>query len=205
MNIWRERLSRWFTPLARRCPLSPNAISLVALALNVIAAACLYAGAARPLLFLLAIVFVALGGLADAFDGIVARAQSKESRYGDFLDHVADRISDLLLAAGWMLGNGVGEELALAALAATMLNGYVGTQLEATYRERNYDSVGRGEFVLALVVYPIISYILATNGWRAVRGAGLTIAGWMTVAMIVFALLGIAQRIALAYRMERRS
>ncbi|HWS72159.1 MAG TPA: CDP-alcohol phosphatidyltransferase family protein [Thermoanaerobaculia bacterium] len=205
MNIWRERLSRWFTPLARRSPLSPNAISVIALALNVVAAACLYLGGRTPLLFLVAIVFVTLGGIADALDGIVARVQAKESRYGDFLDHVLDRISDLLLAAGWILGNGVREELALAAIAATMLNAYVGTQLEATYHERNYESVGRGEFLLALVVYPIVSYILATNGWRGLGGAGLTIADWMTVAMIVFALFGVVQRFALGARMERRS
>lgn len=204
MNPWRSRLARWFAPLARRVPLSPNAISVIALLLNTVAAACLYGGARRPVLFLVAIVFVALGGIADALDGIVARVQGKESRYGDFLDHVLDRVSDLLLAAGWMLGNGVREELALAAIAATMLNGYVGTQLEATYRERNYDSVGRGEFVLALIVYPIVSYILAANGWRAIGGAGLTIADWMTAAMIVFALLGVVQRFALAARMERR-
>jgi len=204
MNIWRDRLNRWFTPLARRCPLSPNAISVIALALNVIAAVCLDRGGRFPPLFLVAIVFVAGGGLADAFDGIVARVQGKESRYGDFLDHVLDRISDLLLAAGWIVGNGVREELALAAIAATMLNGYVGTQLEATYHERNYESVGRGEFVLALVVYPTVSFILATNGWRNVRGAGLTIADWMTAAMIVFALLGVAQRFALGRRMDRR-
>jgi phosphatidylglycerophosphate synthase len=205
MNLWRERLSRWFTPLARRCPLSPDAISILALVLNVVAAVCLYLGGRTPLLFLVAIIFVTAGGLADALDGIVARVQGKESRYGDFLDHVLDRVSDLLLAAGWILGNHVREELALAAIAATMLNAYVGTQIEATYHERNYESVGRGEFVLALVVYPIVSYILATNGWRAIGGAGLTIADWMTVAMIVFALLGVLQRFALAGRMERRT
>jgi phosphatidylglycerophosphate synthase len=205
MNIWRERLSRWFTPLARRSPLSPNAISVLALALNVVAAVCLFLGGRTPLLFLVAIIFVTLGGIADALDGIVARVQGKASRYGDFLDHVLDRISDLLLAAGWILGNGVREELALAAIAATMLNAYVGTQLEATYHERNYESVGRGEFVLALVVYPIVSYILATNGWRGIRGADFTIADWMTVAMILFALLGVVQRFALGATMERRS
>ena len=39
MHPWRERLSRWLTPLARTTPLSPNAITLIALALNLIASA----------------------------------------------------------------------------------------------------------------------------------------------------------------------
>ena len=31
MHPWRERLARWFTPMARRMPLSPNAITIIAL------------------------------------------------------------------------------------------------------------------------------------------------------------------------------
>ena len=196
MNVWRERLHRWFAPMARRCPLSPNAVSVLALAINVGAAALLY-----KRFFLVAIVFIIVGGLADAFDGIVARVQEKASRYGDFLDHFADRVSDVLVAAGWMFGNGVRSEITVAALIGIMLNGYIGTQIEATWRERNYDTVGRGEFVLALVVFPIVSFILADNGWDALRPGGLAIAEWMTLLLVAFALLGIAQRFRLARRL----
>src|SRR5437762_1613206 len=137
MHPWRDRLNRWFTPLARLTPLSPNAISVIALLLNVAAAACLYERR-----FLTAIVFIAVGGLADALDGIVARVQGKESHFGDFLDHCLDRISDTLLAAGWMMGNDVRQSVTVAAIIAIMMNGYIGTQIEATYRERSYDTVG---------------------------------------------------------------
>ncbi len=198
MHVWRERLSRWFTPLARRCPFSPNTVTLIALLLNVVAAACLYSR-----WFLIAIAFLAIGGLADAFDGIVARVQDKASRYGDFLDHVADRLSDALVAAGWLIGSAVRPELTVGGIIAVMLNGYVGTQIEATWRERNYDSVGRGEFVLALIVFPIVSFILMDNGWTGRRFGSLTTAEWLTVLLIAFALLGIVQRIAIAARLER--
>lgn len=196
MNVWRDRLHRWFAPMARRCPLSPNTISIVALAINILAAALLY-----KRMFLVAIAFIIVGGLADAFDGIVARVQDKASRYGDFLDHFADRVSDVLVAVGWMFGNHVRPEITVAALIGIMLNGYIGTQIEATWRERNYDTVGRGEFVLALVVFPIVSFILADNAWDSLTLAGLTIAEWMTVLLIVFALLGIVQRFQLAKRL----
>jgi archaetidylinositol phosphate synthase len=198
VNIWRTRLASWFDPLARRCPLSPNAISLIALLLNLIAAGLLYRR-----YFLIAIVFITVGGLADAFDGIVARVQNKASRYGDFLDHFFDRVSDTVLAAGWLLGSAVRVELLALALAGIMLNGYIGTQIEATWRERNYDTVGRGEFVLALVVFPIVSHILFTNDWASLTGAGFTIPEWLALLMIVFAVLGIAQRFVLAKRLER--
>ena len=198
MHPWRDRLDRWLSPVARRTPLSPNTISVLALVLNVIAAACLY-----ERWFLTAIVFVAIGGLADALDGIVARAHGTASRFGDFLDHCLDRVSDTLLAAGWLMGNGVRQSIAVAAIIVIMMNGYIGTQIEATYRERNYDSVGRGEFVLALIVFPIVSSILFNNGWDGWRFAALTIAEWLAMLLIVFALLGIVQRFALARRLDR--
>jgi archaetidylinositol phosphate synthase len=199
MHPWRARLDRWFTPVARRCPLSPNAITLVALGLNITAAFLFYSR-----FFLLGIVFLAIGGLADAFDGIVARVQQKTSRFGDFLDHCADRLSDVLLVSGWLLGNAVRAEIALGVVVAVTLNGYIGTQVEATWHERNYDSVGRGEFVLALIVFPIVSHILFANAWDSFAPGGLRVAEWMSLLLLIFAILGIAQRVALASRLERK-
>ena len=154
-------------------------------------------------LFLWSIVLIAAGGLADAFDGIVARAQAKETRFGDFLDHFADRVSDATLTACWLIGSQVRESLVVAGVIAVMLNGYLGTQIEATFHERNYDSVGRGEFVLALIVFPIASYILFHNGWSALAIAGMTIAEWLALLLIAFAVFAIAQRVAFARRLER--
>jgi archaetidylinositol phosphate synthase len=200
MHVWRERLQRWFTPLAQRFPLSPNAITIVALALNVTAAYLLYRRH-----FLAAIAFVTVGGGLDAFDGIVARVQGKTSRYGDFLDHFCDRVSDVLLIIGWLAGNAVRFELLLAVTVGVMFNGYVGTQVEATWHERRYDGVGRGEFVLALIVYPTVSHLLITNGLDATHYAGFTIAEWMAILLVTFAMVGIAQRFALARKLERGS
>ena len=196
MNIWRNRFHRWLSPLAARCPLSPNAVTLVALALNVVAAVLLYYR-----LFLLAIVFLIFGGIADAFDGIVARVQQKTSPFGDFLDHFADRVSDTLLLTGWLLGSAVRAEIALLAVIAILLNGYIGTQIEATWHEREYETVGRGEFVLALVVFPIVSFILVDNGWAALAFGGLRIAEWMALLLVLGAVAGIGQRLALARRL----
>src|SRR5437867_13138624 len=93
MHPWRERLSRWLTPVARRTPLSANAVTLLALALNLVGAWLLAVGGRRPALFLLASVFIAVAGFADALDGIVARLQYRGSRFGDFVAHICDRIA----------------------------------------------------------------------------------------------------------------
>lgn len=195
---WRDRLFRWFSPLARRTPLSPNAITIIALLLNTAAAVLLYRRA-----FLAAVVLLALGGLLDAFDGIVARVQAKTSAYGDFLDHFCDRVSDTLLVTGWLLGSGVRTELTLLAVIAVMLNGYIGTQIEATWHQRNYDSVGRGEFVIGLILYPIATHVLIQKRWDSTLLAGLTIAEWMAVALLGAAAFGIVQRFGLASRLAR--
>src|SRR5436305_5060807 len=129
VNVWRDRLNRWLLPVARRTPLSPNAITVLALAINLGGAACLALGGGRPVLFLVAIGLIGVGGLADALDGIVARAKNRSSRFGDFLDHAADRVSDTAVAACWLYGSGVREWLLIAAIILVMLNGYLGTQI----------------------------------------------------------------------------
>jgi phosphatidylglycerophosphate synthase len=198
MNVWRDRLARWFSPIAQRSPLSPNAITILALMLNIAGSFLFFRR-----FFLIGMALVVVAGFADAFDGIVARAQNKSSRYGDFLDHVADRISDTLLVTGWLLGNGVWLPLIIVSIIVVMLNGYIGTQIEATWGVRSYDSVGRGEFVLALVIFPIVSHTLYMNGWEHIGWYGLTIADWMTGLLLAVALLGIGQRFAIAARLER--
>src|SRR5438132_9062985 len=205
MHPWRERLSRWFTPIAKWSPFSPNEITLSALFLNVCACVALLDGPRYAIAFLVAIVFITIAGFADALDGIVARVQQKETRFGDFLDHVCDRISDTLLAVCWMIANGVRELIVVPVVIAVMLNGYIGTQIEATFRERNYEALGRGEFVLTLVVFPIVSFILLVNGWASLRFGGATIAEWMSILLLAFALLAVGQRIRVARRMDRSS
>src|SRR6266496_2790162 len=105
MHPWRERLSRWLDPIGRAWPFSPNAITILALLINLAAATLLALGTAHPPFFLIAIALIAVGGFADALDGVVARLQKKETRFGDFLDHVCDRISDTALAACCIIGD----------------------------------------------------------------------------------------------------
>ena len=190
MTPWRERLLAGSTPMAKRDAALAERDHAHRPLLNIVGGVCLAFGAASAL-FLVAIVFIAISGLADAFDGIVARVQEKSSRFGDFLDHCADRAGDSLLAACWLVSNGVRIELAMAGIIMTMLNGYIGTQIEATYGVRSYESVGRGEFVLAIIVLPIISYILFTNGWSAMHFAGLTVAEWLAAMLLVAAVFGV--------------
>jgi CDP-diacylglycerol--glycerol-3-phosphate 3-phosphatidyltransferase/archaetidylinositol phosphate synthase len=203
VHPWRARLERWFRPLAQRSPLSPNALTLLAFLLNLAAAALFASARFRPILFMVAIPVITIGGLLDAFDGIVAREQNKASRFGDFLDHLLDRASDLALLAGWLIGARVRLELAIPLLILVALNGYAGTQIEATFGSRSYEGVGRGEFVLALVAIPILTYVIIAAGADSFRIAMLSLAEALAVLLALGALAGIAQRIRLARSLGR--
>ena len=208
VNVWRSRLERWLGPLAAATPLSPNAITLVALTFVLAAALCLAIARAHSALFLVSLPLLAIGGLLDAFDGIVARVQGKTSRFGDFLDHFADRVADLSLVCGWCMGAGIRMDLALLFLLSVSLNGYAGTQVEATFGVRDYDGVGRGEFVLALIILPLLGYSLAVGGASTNSAGGLRIAEWATVAVTIGALAGIAGRLrraGLEARLQEKS
>jgi len=201
VNPWRARINRWLEPMAARMPLSPDLLTTLALTLSIAAAGLLAAGAHDPRYYLFAVGVIAVAGSLDALDGAVARTQNKTSRLGDFLDHLFDRISDGFLLIGWCLGSGVRMSLALLALLAISMNGYIGTQMEATLGKRDYDAVGRGEFVLGLVIMPLVAFSLAKAGLLRQPFAGLTVPEWMTAALALAALAGFLQRFMQARRL----
>lgn len=72
-----------------RTRISPNAVTLIGVALLVIVAVFIVQGR------LLAAGLVAIaGGLADAFDGAIAKAQGRTSKFGALLDSSTDRLSE---------------------------------------------------------------------------------------------------------------
>lgn len=194
MNVWRDRINRWLNPLARRLPISPNLLTGLGLTFNLAAAFLLGTASLGSARYLYAVAILAVGGVMDALDGAVARAQSRTSRWGDFLDHLFDRVSDGALLAAWTIGTDVRLSLAAITLLAVSLNGYIGTQIEASFGEREYGGTGRGEFVLALFIMPLAAYSLERAGLSSHRVLGCTIAELMTLGIAAFATLGLLQR-----------
>ncbi|ADC89362.1 CDP-alcohol phosphatidyltransferase [Thermocrinis albus DSM 14484] len=68
---------------------SPNTITLLGLVLVIVGSVFLYMH-----MHLWSFVFLALGGLADAIDGSLARKNGTRSEFGAFLDSLVDRFSD---------------------------------------------------------------------------------------------------------------
>ncbi|MFN2442887.1 MAG: CDP-alcohol phosphatidyltransferase family protein [Thermoanaerobaculia bacterium] len=196
----RSRAGALLEPLGRAIPLSPNAITLVALACNLAAAVALALAPQARILWLVAIALAGVGGLLDILDGVVARARNQMSRWGDFLDHFCDRVSDLSLMAGWILGAAVHPMIGIPTLAAVMLNGYVGTQVEATFRTREYETVGRGQYYAAMLGLPMLAWWLGERLTAAPMAGPLSGADLLTAGVGAAAIFGTLQRVRVARR-----
>jgi archaetidylinositol phosphate synthase len=198
----RARAGAVLAPIARRTPVSPNTLTLLALILNLGAAVALASAAAWRPGFLVAVGLAAIGGTLDVLDGVVARERGLASRWGDFLDHFADRVSDSALLAGWVLGARVSPTIGLVSVIAVLLNGYAGTQMEASFGAREYRSTGRGEFFIAILGFPLLAWF-GGDRLAAARAAGLTVFEILTLMVALFALVGVVQRLAEARRRSR--
>lgn len=102
-----------------------------------------------PTYFVFAALTLALGGLFDGLDGYVARTQGKQTTFGAFLDSFTDRVSDSLVAAGFMLSGAVDPYLALTMLTSMMLVSYARARAESL----NVDlkNVGIGERAVRII------------------------------------------------------
>lgn len=122
----RQYVDSHLRPLARRLPLSPDMITLLAVLAMTGAAGCAIAdhlGWAGALIL--------VSGLLDLLDGAVARANARASAFGALLDRSADRAADFIIIAGLLLGGHVEAWLALYVLLTVPLASYISACMEA--------------------------------------------------------------------------
>jgi len=111
--------------------LTPNAISLTGLALNLLAAGLLL----DKLYFLAGIAFI-VGSVMDTLDGRYSRLSGKGTRFGAFLDSTLDRIEEgVVLAAAAVRfaqeGRSAAVGVAMVAALASLLVSYTRARAEA--------------------------------------------------------------------------
>jgi len=168
--------------LAKRVGLTPNGVSVLALALALLGAAAFAVAPRRdPLLYLGGAVAVALNGWLDLVDGELARETGTGSDAGDLLDHVLDRYADIAMISGLATGLEA-YALGLAAVTGVLMTSYLGTQAQAVGLDRVYGGlVGRADR-LALVVA-----VGAVAAFVTEPISGLTVVGWL---LVFFAVVG---------------
>jgi CDP-diacylglycerol--glycerol-3-phosphate 3-phosphatidyltransferase len=97
--------------------LTPNAISMTGLVLNVVAAVLVW----ERYFFLGGVAFI-VGSIMDTLDGRYSRMSGKGSPFGAFLDSTLDRVEEgIVLTAVAAYFADKGDELAVAAVVVTVL------------------------------------------------------------------------------------
>jgi phosphatidylglycerophosphate synthase len=129
----------------------PNALTLLGTLISLAAAAEFAGGELRG-----GALLTALGGLFDLTDGIVARAQSRATRFGAFLDSSMDRLVDVALLFGLALHYAASREMlwawtAGAALAGSVLTSYTKARAEFWLRDFSGGWLERAERILLLI------------------------------------------------------
>jgi CDP-diacylglycerol--glycerol-3-phosphate 3-phosphatidyltransferase len=167
--------------------LSPNAISVTGLALNVLAAVLVW----ERLFFLGGIAFVA-GSIMDTLDGRYSRMSGKGTPFGAFLDSTLDRIEEgivLTAIAGYFALRG--ERAAAAAVVVAVL-----ASLMVSYTRARAEALGV-ECKVGIATRPVRVVILAI-GLIFAKGASLGDFELLAPAVYVLAalsLITVVQRI----------
>ncbi|MBI4310205.1 MAG: CDP-alcohol phosphatidyltransferase family protein [Chloroflexi bacterium] len=124
-------------PLVRR-RVHPDVLTLSALGLSVLGGAAIAASRWQPWLLLIvpAIVFLRLA--LNALDGMVAKDLGVARPWGEVLNELSDRLSDLALFGGLATMPGVELPLAAVAVALMLLVSYAGILSKAAGGFRQY-------------------------------------------------------------------
>jgi CDP-diacylglycerol--glycerol-3-phosphate 3-phosphatidyltransferase len=125
-------------PVARffgRLGFSPNGLTLIGFGIAVVAA---YFAAVQS--WLVAGVIVAFGAVFDLFDGALARATGKTSRFGAFLDSTLDRAGEAVVYIGIIAGC-MGAGFVLGAFLAPLA---LATAFMVSYARAKAESLGFG-------------------------------------------------------------
>ncbi len=167
--------------------LTPNAISLTGLALNLLAAVLVW----ERLFFLGGIAFI-VGSIMDTLDGRYSRMSGKGTPFGAFLDSTLDRVEEgIVLTAVAADFARHGEQVAVAAVVVAVL-----ASLMVSYTRARAEALGV-ECKVGIASRPVRVVILSI-GLVLARGASLGNFELLAPAVYVLAvlsLLTVAQRI----------
>jgi phosphatidylglycerophosphate synthase len=133
--------ARLSTDLLVRLGVHPNTVSLASIAASAAAAGCFLYAANLPLLLIPAALFCYLRLWLNMLDGMVALASGKASKWGEILNDLPDRVSDVLIFVGVAHSGLCDPFLAYWVAIAAVLVAYVGTFGQALGVQREFSGV----------------------------------------------------------------
>ncbi len=136
---------------------SPSLITLISFILAVAFAVAYYFSYLNPAILLAAFFLLAGSSYLDALDGAVARMFKKETKRGDFLDHLLDRYSDVVILLGMTVSLFGNMFFGIVAISGTLLSSYVGTQSQAVGLGRLYSGFpGRADRLVIILIITLL-------------------------------------------------
>jgi CDP-diacylglycerol--glycerol-3-phosphate 3-phosphatidyltransferase len=197
LKVLRSPVYRIIDPITQwliRTRIHPNVITTLGFVATVVAGALYHFDHVRW-----AGLGVLLGGLADIFDGRVARLSGLASKFGAFYDATLDRISEIVVFVGLLsLYLGYGASLAdvwmvyaiVAAMAGSLMVSYTRAKAESMGLDCNVGFMQRAERVVLLGLGSILFGLM----WD-----GLVVSG-IIVIMAVTTNITAIQRIVWVYK-----
>ncbi len=149
--------------------LSPNAITVIGLALNIVVAAIIASGN-----LLLGGALLLVAGAFDVVDGAVARATNQVSRFGSFFDSTMDRYADAVILGGvlvYFVNDDTGVwpiMLTFVTLVGSLMISYTRSKAESIDLRGDVGFAQRAERVIILSAGLLIGYPVWAVGILAV-------------------------------------
>jgi phosphatidylglycerophosphate synthase len=188
-NQARDRVKAIFEPIALgmgRLGLTPDALTLIGFAITVSGALLIATGR-----WTTGGVVVFVGGVFDMFDGTLARATGRTSRFGAFLDSVFDRWGEAIVylgivAAAVLEGHQRVPILAAAAMGAAFMVSYTRAKSEGLgfTPGRGMAAVGLMPREVRLVIVSLGLILTDTPDIKAIEYALIIIAVGATITTL---------------------
>lgn len=168
-----DRLITDLVPSVSRIPLTPDQLTALGVGVSLVAGTAYAFG-----WVILGGILLIGAGAADLIDGIVARSRGTASAAGAFLDSSLDRLSDLLIFSGIIVGMAWtgrpgGAALVCWALAGATMTSYLRARAEAHGLDLSIGFMERAERFLVLIVCSLINQ-LEIGLWLIALGSTAT-------------------------------
>jgi CDP-diacylglycerol---glycerol-3-phosphate 3-phosphatidyltransferase len=187
-----RRFSTWMMRPIASSRITPNMLTVIGLALNLMTAVVIAGGYlfASGLLLLVAGVF-------DMADGALARVQNASSQFGDFLDATLDRLAEAGIGLGLLWHALVRHDdlqvgLIYAVVLGSVMISYARARAEVLRLDCEVGLMARPERIISLAVGLILAW--------ATREYALTV---VLAIICVSTYYTVAQRIVHVYRVTR--
>jgi CDP-diacylglycerol--glycerol-3-phosphate 3-phosphatidyltransferase len=155
-----HRITDPIVEILSKSGITPNALTFINLALNIVAAYVIATGH-----FIIGGVLVLVAGLFDLLDGALARFTKQTTKFGAILDSVADRISEAAILCGLLIWyipqEGASLEIVLifVVLVGSFLVSYIRARAEGLGWQCQVGLFTRAERVIVLAIGLLINQI----------------------------------------------